>query len=264
MNIINTNKLKGVPGIYCITNIENDRFYIGSSIDLEQRRSNHFSNLKKGKHHSYKIQKDYNIFGKDAFVYDVLEVCEKIKEVLITREQFYLDFYDPYYNVLKKADSSMGSKRTDEYKKKMSDMFKGKKWTEEAKAKYSKTMSGRKWSSSKRESMKGKSNFIGKDNNGINNGFYGKKHTDEVKKKISYLRKNNLVLNENSRNNMLKYSKKMNGFKGEFNPMYGKRHSKETLDKIRFSRIGKSLSEETKRKISESNKIRHANNKKNK
>ncbi len=257
----NLNNLRGVSGIYSITNVENNRFYIGSSIDLNQRYYTHFSNLKKGKHHSYKIQKDYNSFGKDAFVYDVLEVCEKVKEVLITREQFYLDFYDPYYNVLKKADSSMGSKRTDEYKKRMSDMFKGKKWTEEAKAKYSKTMSGRKWSLNKRESMKGKSNFIGKDNNGTNNGFYGKNHTEEFKKRMSNLKKTDPYLKDIAKNNMLKYVDKMNGLRGEFNPMYGKKHSKESLDKMRAYRTGKSLSEETKRKISESNILRHAKNK---
>lgn len=64
------------PGCYCIYCKENGRFYIGSSAYMGQRKSNHFSELSKGKHSNSGLQKDYDDFGKDEFVFFVVENCE--------------------------------------------------------------------------------------------------------------------------------------------------------------------------------------------
>ena len=58
---------------YKIANIKNGSFYIGITTDLKKRKKQHFDNLKNGNHPNYKIQEDYNKYGKDAFEFIVLE-----------------------------------------------------------------------------------------------------------------------------------------------------------------------------------------------
>jgi len=65
-------------GCYCLYCNANGRFYIGSSAYMGQRKSNHFSMLAQGRHSNGAIQKDYNLHGKSAFVFFVLENCDTI------------------------------------------------------------------------------------------------------------------------------------------------------------------------------------------
>lgn len=44
-------------GIYKITNVVNNKIYIGSACNIMQRFSNHKSSLRKGKHHSIYLQR---------------------------------------------------------------------------------------------------------------------------------------------------------------------------------------------------------------
>lgn len=99
-------------GIYKIINIITitNNIYIGSAIYLKSRKSGHFYNLIKNKHHNKKLQNSFNKHGKENFIFEVLEFCEK--ENLITREQHYLDTLKPKYNILKIAGSSLGRKRS--------------------------------------------------------------------------------------------------------------------------------------------------------
>jgi group I intron endonuclease len=62
-----------MKGIYKITNIKNDKCYIGESMNIERRLEEHKELLKNNSHHSYTLQHDYNIYGESAFTYDVLE-----------------------------------------------------------------------------------------------------------------------------------------------------------------------------------------------
>lgn len=50
--------------------------------------------------------------GYSKFKLEILEYCDS-KEVS-KREQYYLDLVNPYYNILKKAHSSLGYKHTEE------------------------------------------------------------------------------------------------------------------------------------------------------
>jgi group I intron endonuclease len=43
---------------------------------------------------------------------EILEYCEKVKAVILSKEQFYLDLLKPEYNILKVAGSSLGYKHT--------------------------------------------------------------------------------------------------------------------------------------------------------
>jgi group I intron endonuclease len=51
------------------------------------------------------------------FSLEILEYCKP--EDAIKREQYYLDFFKPEYNILKKAGSTLGYKHTEETRLKM-------------------------------------------------------------------------------------------------------------------------------------------------
>lgn len=58
---------------YKITNIENGSFYIGITENPTNRKNQHFKQLRAGKHINYKIQNDYNMYGENAFQFEVIE-----------------------------------------------------------------------------------------------------------------------------------------------------------------------------------------------
>jgi len=94
-------------GIYKITNIINGNIYIGSAQYLKARKTQHFQILKRNKHHSIHLQNAYNKYGKDAFVFEILE--EHPIENLFSREQHYIDTLNPEYNILKTAGGLRGN-----------------------------------------------------------------------------------------------------------------------------------------------------------
>lgn len=112
-------------GIYKLINLENNKFYIGSAVNLNRRKSVHFHLLKYNKHFSNHLQNSYNKYGIENFVFEIIEYVEDRKNLII-REQFYLDTLKPHYNVCKKADSKLGFKFSEESKLKMSLAKKGK------------------------------------------------------------------------------------------------------------------------------------------
>ena len=57
-------------GIYKITNKVNGKFYIGSSVDLKDRWRRHRSHLKNGSHVNTHLQRSYNKYGKEAFIFE--------------------------------------------------------------------------------------------------------------------------------------------------------------------------------------------------
>lgn len=60
-------------GIYKITNIKNNKVYIGSTDNMERRILQHKNELNNNKHHSYKLQMDWNKYGENNFTFDLLE-----------------------------------------------------------------------------------------------------------------------------------------------------------------------------------------------
>lgn len=102
-------------GIYMIINISNNKIYIGSAKRFVHRKRNHFNDLIKNKHHSDKLQKSYNKYGKDNFIFKMIEYVNDVNE-LIKREQYYIDILKPEYNIAKTAGSSLGCKRSEKTK----------------------------------------------------------------------------------------------------------------------------------------------------
>lgn len=115
-------------GIYKITNIINGKFYIGSSVNLNRRKSRHFEDFRKNIHSNPHFQNAYNKYGEENFIFEVIEYVED-KTMLIEREQHWLDYYKPFneigYNMVKNASSCLGVKRSEETRKKMSESKKG-------------------------------------------------------------------------------------------------------------------------------------------
>ena len=60
-------------GIYKIINVINDKFYVGSAVDLKRRKTRHFSELRKNKHNNRHLQAAWNKYGEQAFVFVVIE-----------------------------------------------------------------------------------------------------------------------------------------------------------------------------------------------
>lgn len=159
-------------GIYMIKNtILTDRVYVGSSNNLETRKNSHFNRLNRNEHENSKLQNCFNKNGNN-FEFIILEKCEE--NILIKREQYYIDNIKPYYNICKIAGRTFGYVQSKESKEQMSVSKKQlyangfKVWntgispTQEVKDKISNTLKGK---------------FTGE-----NHPFYNGKHTEEAKK----------------------------------------------------------------------------------
>jgi hypothetical protein len=98
-------------GIYKITNIVNDKIYIGSSKHIESRWSCHLSDLRRNDHHSKHLQRAADKYDISVFKFEILQ--ETKEEELIKVEQEYLDKLRPYdknigYNISDKAERISG------------------------------------------------------------------------------------------------------------------------------------------------------------
>ncbi len=105
--IISDNKRK--CGVYRITNLTNSKSYIGSSNNLSIRFRGYFNVNQLMKSNMY-IYKAILKYGYSNFSLDILEYCEP--NLLIAREQYYLDTLKPEYNILKIAHSFLGFKHS--------------------------------------------------------------------------------------------------------------------------------------------------------
>ena len=171
MDVMNA-KMK-ISGIYKISSkVKPSREYFGSSQDIFGRLRMHLRDLRRGKHHSPKLQHHYNKYGEADLIFQMVLGCDVID--LIKTEQYFLDSYKPYFNILPNAGSHLGAKRSPEsckrcslaktgvnhhyYGKHLSDghkkalsaslkgrtsYWKGKKLSEETKEKMSKARVGR-------------------------------------------------------------------------------------------------------------------------
>jgi group I intron endonuclease len=92
------------------------------------------------------MQRSWNKYGKDSFIFNVIEFVE-IKENLLIREQHYLDTLNPFgkngFNNEKIAGSHLGIKHSEETKKKMSESRKGNIFTDQHKEKISIALKGK-------------------------------------------------------------------------------------------------------------------------
>ena len=97
-------------GIYCITNTVNNKSYIGSSIHIYYRLRRHKSDLARNCHDNKYLQNAYNKYGADSFIASIVEEC--FENVVLQREQHYIDNLNPEYNLTKEVINNRLSKES--------------------------------------------------------------------------------------------------------------------------------------------------------
>lgn len=91
--------MQKIRGLYKITNECTGLFYIGKSTDIYKRWVNHKRDFEKGTHAGGAFQYDYDLFGKEAFKYEVLYENNSITDIdLLVKEAQLIDVLNPQYN----------------------------------------------------------------------------------------------------------------------------------------------------------------------
>ena len=183
-------------GIYKILNLINNKVYVGSAINLNSRKNQHFSDLRLNKHVNNHLQYTYNKHGECNLKFIIIEYLDNNEE-LIKREQYWMDSLQSYndnhgYNICPIAGNCLGKKHSETTKDKLriSSMNNkhalGYKHTEEAKERMRSPRKnkggGRPKGFSQSEEVKLKLSILLK---GRISPMKGKKHTNDSKKKIS-------------------------------------------------------------------------------
>jgi group I intron endonuclease len=186
--------MQKISGIYRIQSISHpERCYIGSATNTGKRWNHHITDLRKGKHHSSKLQNHFNKYGEIDLQFSILLGCEK--SILLDNEQFFLDSYKPYFNIYqttrqysteKKSESSnekrsksmTGKRHSEESKLRMSIAFKGRSKSEEHRKKLSAALMGNKPAPKSKEAMI----RLSENRKGSGNPMFGKKSWNSGKK----------------------------------------------------------------------------------
>ncbi|MDX1829814.1 MAG: GIY-YIG nuclease family protein [Lutibacter sp.] len=72
--------MKTPMGVFQIKNISNNKVLIDNSIDMVSKWNRHKMELKFGNHRNNNLQKDWNEYGADNFVFEVLSELKKKDE----------------------------------------------------------------------------------------------------------------------------------------------------------------------------------------
>lgn len=83
-----------MTGIYKITCTGNNKVYVGQSVAIKRRWREHQKALKNGSHYNKYLQRAYDKYGEQSFVYEILEQCPSSK--LNEREAFYIYFFNSF------------------------------------------------------------------------------------------------------------------------------------------------------------------------
>jgi group I intron endonuclease len=74
------------PGVYCIRHVATNRVYVGSTNNLSKRLSRHRRDLTLNRHHNSYLQSEWNRYGADAFIFEVLELTPQFR----FRERYWI------------------------------------------------------------------------------------------------------------------------------------------------------------------------------
>ncbi len=90
-------------GVYQIKNLANGKVFIGSSINLEGPLNGHKFKLESGRHPNETLQKEWNEYGPEKFVFQILEVVKvkddpdfNLRDEVTLIEQIWLEKLQPF------------------------------------------------------------------------------------------------------------------------------------------------------------------------
>jgi len=98
-------------GIYQIVCKTTNKRYIGSSVNITKRWSQHRRDLKSNRHPSRAMQAEWSEHGEKAFIFELLWQVEPVRECLLYEEQIALNHLSCEYNTLTIVGAPRGSLR---------------------------------------------------------------------------------------------------------------------------------------------------------
>lgn len=111
-------------GIYKITNLVNNKIYVGSSQNLYNRKHTHATKLKLRTHTNKHLENAYHKYGFDNFLFEVIEYCDI--NILNIREQHWINVLEPEYNLIKFVSRKNNMTVSENCRKKISQTLKKK------------------------------------------------------------------------------------------------------------------------------------------
>jgi len=94
---------KKPAGIFQIKNTANGKILLGSSLNLEGPLNSHKFMLTIGSHRNSALQKEWNEYGPDKFIFEILEVVKvkddpdfNINDELTLLEQIWIEKLQPF------------------------------------------------------------------------------------------------------------------------------------------------------------------------
>jgi group I intron endonuclease len=133
-------------GIYVWTCTPTGKQYVGSALNIFNRKAFHLFQLRKKIHHSFIFQRVWDVHGEAAFRFEVLLICAPAD--LIFYEQRAMDVLKPELNIKMVAGSNLGYQHTEESKKKLSESSRKERTTSEGRARVS-AQAKRQWADPK-------------------------------------------------------------------------------------------------------------------
>lgn len=94
---------KKPAGVFQIKNTANGKVFLGSSLNLEGPLNGHKFMLQIGNHRNQSLQKDWNDYGPDKFVFEILEEVKvkddlnfNLEDELTLLEQIWVEKLQPF------------------------------------------------------------------------------------------------------------------------------------------------------------------------
>lgn len=237
-------------GVYSIVHVASGKRYVGSAAQSFRARMNgHLSALRKGRHHSIRLQRSWNKYGEDAFEWRIDE-CTR-PEFAVACEQVFIDFRkssDPTlgFNIYPTAGSPRGNKQSDDTKEKIRAKATGRLVSDATRARMSASSMNPPQITRDRLSAAGK----------------GRQHTAEAKAKIA---ESNRRRGPRSAATRAKIGEGHRGRKASEEAKArmsvsrtGRRHTAEAIANMRIAQAGRVCLESTRAKLSKINTGRKA------